>query len=462
MTLRLRIAELLLCYNTGDMTQQVITRFPPSPTGLMHIGNIRSLLFNYLYARKHNGEIVMRFEDTDRERSKQEYADLMLKDLEILGLTYDQGPFYQSQKTDRYTAVIKQLIDEGFAYEAEESNDGSGKVIRFKNPNTEVTVIDCVRGEITIDTTDFGDFVIARSVDNPLYHLTVVVDDIDGGITHVIRGEDHITSTPRQILLIQALGAQVPVYAHLPLIVGDDKKKLGKRHGAVNLSQFLEMGYLPEAVVNQLALLGWNPGDEREIFSLEELVQEFSLARIQKGAATFSYQKLDDINKQHMLRLSEANYKEHAIEFLSDDTRNRFNADKRLFDKVTSSILVERLNKFSDVTQMDRDREFEYLFEKPGIDENLMSFKDEGFDTARKNLAMAADKLEQVSEDQWTIENIKEVLWDWSGEIGRGSVLHPMRTVMTGMQRSPDPFTVAYVLGKKETLVRLRISNENE
>ena len=438
------------------MTNNVITRFPPSPTGLMHIGNIRSLLFNYLYARKNEGEIVMRFEDTDRERSKQEYADLMLKDLEILGLTYDHGPFYQSQKTDRYIDVIKQLMDDGYAYEGEESNDGSGKVIRFKNPNTEVTFLDCVRGEITIDTTDFGDFVIARSIDNPLYHLTVVVDDVDGGITHVIRGEDHITSTPRQILLIQALNAQVPVYAHLPLIVGNDKKKLGKRHGAVNLAQFIEQGYLPEAVINQLALLGWNPGDEREIFTLEELVQEFTLARIQKGAATFSYEKLDDINKQHMARLSDDEYRLHVVSFFSEDTKEKFASDDQKLDRVIQSILRERISKFSEVAQMDADGEFNYLFATPAVDEQLMSFKEEGFEAGKKSVALVADKLETLSGEEWNPEQIKESIWDWSGEIGRGSVLHPMRTILTGMQRSPDPFTVAFVLGREETLTRLR------
>ena len=439
------------------MTDKVITRFPPSPTGLMHIGNIRSLLFNYLYARKHNGEIVMRFEDTDRERSKDEYADQMLKDLEILGLDFDHGPFKQSDKTDRYIAVLKDLIDRGFAYEAEESNDGSGKVIRFKNPNSQVTFTDCVRGDITIDTTDFGDFVIARSMDNPLYHLTVVVDDIDGGITHVIRGEDHITSTPRQILLIQAIGAQVPIYTHLPLIVGDDKKKLGKRHGAVNLSQFLELGYLPGAVLNYLALLGWNPGDEREIFTKDELVAEFSLERVQKGSATFSYQKLDDINRHHIALMDADGQKSMVRDFLTDECKTKFENNSDLFDRALTTIILERLDKFSDVAAMCKEGEFNYLFDQPEIDEELMSFKDEGFDQAKSNLALVVEKLSTISDEDWNVDHIKATLWDWSGEVGRGSVLHPMRTVLTGLGRSPDPFTVAYVLGRDETIKRLSV-----
>jgi len=208
-----------------DNEQKVVTRFPPSPTGKLHIGNIRTLLFNYLFARKVGGEIVMRFEDTDRERSKKEYEDSILKILDKLGLDFDQGPFRQSDRTDRYAEVIEQLINSGNAFEAEESQDGSGnKVVRFKNPNKKITYKDVVKGEITIDTTDFGDFVIARSKTNPIYHLTVIVDDMDMGITHVLRGEDHITSTPRQILMIEALGGVIPTYAHFPLIVGPDKK----------------------------------------------------------------------------------------------------------------------------------------------------------------------------------------------------------------------------------------------
>lgn len=436
--------------------QKVITRYPPSPTGELHIGNIRSLLFNYLYARQHDGEIVMRFEDTDLERSKKEYEGTILRDLEILGLTFDHGPFRQSERTERYQEVIKEFIEKGLAYEGEESNDGSGKVIRFKNPNKEITFRDEVRGDITIDTTDFGDFVIARSMQNPLYHLTVVVDDIDGGITHVIRGEDHITSTPRQILMIEALGGVVPAYAHLPLIVGEDKKKLGKRHGAVTLSEFGKLGYLPEAVVNQLALLGWNPGDEREIFTLDELVSEFSLEKVQKGAATFSYQKLDDINKQHMSRLSQEKLREYIIAFLPDDYAVWFTEHKELSDKIIADVITERISKFWDVGDMATDGELEYFFIRPQIDKDLVTFKDESLEQAQEHVKTLVAKLEGVSDIDWNKEYLKDFLWDWTGEVGRGSVLHPMRTTLSGQKQSPDPFTLAGILGKDETMARLQ------
>ena len=223
-------------------SKKIIVRYPPSPTGKLHVGNIRTLLFNYLFAKRMSGKIVMRFEDTDRDRSKKEHEDNILYILKELGMDFDEGPFRQSERTDRYVEAVEELIKNGYAFEAEESKDGSGdKVIRFKNPNKKVAYNDIVKGEITIDTTDFGDFVIARSKTNPLYHLTVVVDDIDMDITHVIRGEDHTTSTPRQILLIEALDGSVPTYAHLPLLIGPDKKKLGKRHGATSYDEFKKL-----------------------------------------------------------------------------------------------------------------------------------------------------------------------------------------------------------------------------
>ena len=223
--------------------KKIIVRYPPSPTGISHIGNIRSFLFSHLVKERENqdgraGEAILRFEDTDRERSKKEFEEFIIQTFDDLKITYDRGPFRQSDRTEFYTDAIETLMRNGQAFEAEVSEDGSGdKVIRFKNPNQKITFTDKIRGEITIDTTDFGDFVIARSKTNPLYHLTVVIDDIDMGITDVMRGEDHITSTPRQILLIKALGGIIPNYAHLPLIVGDDKKKTWKKAWSCNMTR---------------------------------------------------------------------------------------------------------------------------------------------------------------------------------------------------------------------------------
>ena len=446
--------------NQIDNSEKVIVRYPPSPTGYLHIGNIRSLLFNYLFAKNQGGDVVMRFEDTDRERSSSEFEAFALETLSDLGLGFDRGPFRQSDRTEFYVDAIETLMRNDMAYEAEESKDGSGeKVIRFRNPNKEVTFTDVVRGEITIDSTDFGDFVIARSKTNPIYHLTVVVDDIDMGVSHVIRGEDHITSTPRQILLIEALGGIVPKYAHMPLIVGDDKKKLGKRHGAVTWKEFKDLGYLPEAVVNYIALLGWNEGkgEEKEIYSKEELIDAFSLERINKSPATFSYTKLDDINKQWMLKMDDAAYKTKVLEFLSEEMRAKFESDAELAERVINLVIKERLQKFSELAEMEEQGNLAYFFDRPEVLDEMIVFKDGTPDESKAYLKQVIEKIKDVSEEDWNAENIKELLWVWTDEVGRGQVLHPMRVSLSGAQRSPDPFTLCEVLGKEESLCRLEM-----
>lgn len=429
--------------------KKIIVRYPPSPTGKLHIGNIRTFLFNYLLAKKNDGEIILRFEDTDKERSKKVYEDFTLETLQKLGLTFDRGPFRQSDRLEFYEEALETLIKNGNAFVAEDSKEGSGeKVIRFKNPHKKITFLDSVRGEITIDTTDFGDFVIARSKKNPLYHLTVVVDDLNMGITDIIRGEDHLTSTPRQILLIEALGGNIPQYTHLPLIIGKDKKKLSKRHGAINYSDFEKLGYLPEAIINYLALLGWNPGkgSEQEFFTIEELIKSFSLEGINNSPAMFSYEKLDDLNRQHLLKLNFTDYKKNVSKFLK----------KPVNDKIINLVIKERIKKFSDVSEMEKNGEFDYFLETPKIKKEERNFKDITTTETEKILLEIIEKMKDISEENWQAEKIKEVLWDWSGEIGRGKVLHPMRFSLSGVNRSPDPFILAEILGKKETLKRLK------
>jgi glutamyl-tRNA synthetase len=297
----------------------IVVRFPPSPTGEIHIGNMRTLLFNYLFARKHGGKIVFRFEDTDKERSRKEFEQGMIDGLRTLGLDFDEGPYRQTERVEIYRKYLHLLVEKGLAYEAEQNTAGTGKVIRIKNNEKDIIWNDLVKGEIIINTHTFKDesgnpdLVIARSIDDAIYHFTVVVDDWLMGVTHVIRGDDHTTSTPRQIMIIEALQKLeellheddivmpvVPTYAHLPTIVGEDKKKLSKRNGVTALKSFLDLGYLPETMVNYLALLGWNPGDEREFFTLEELVKEFSFERCQKSPAQFDFKKLDNINKHYL------------------------------------------------------------------------------------------------------------------------------------------------------------------
>ncbi len=439
------------------MNKKIIVRFPPSPTGNLHIGNIRSFLFNYLFAKKNNGEIYLRFEDTDKERSEKKYEEIILNTLKTLGLDFDFGPTWQSQRIEIYQKALEKLIENKNAYFAEESQDGSGeKVIRFKNPNKKIKFNDLIRGEIEIDTSDFGDFVIARSLENPIYHLTVVVDDIESEISHIIRGEDHITSTPRQILLIEALGGEIPEYAHLPLLVGSDGKKLGKRHGAVSWPEFEKDGYLPESLFNYLALLGWNPGggEEQEFFSKEELMEKFSIENINKSPAKFSYEKLDSINKYWMSRLSDEDYKKNVFNFLSEKMLENFNSPKG--QKIISLVLKERVSKFSEILEMEKAGEFDYFFQKPNLENIKINFKDDGDEKTKKILKELYEKLEEISEENFNAKKIKEILWDWSGELGRGSVLHPFRTILSGAEKSPDPFVLAEILEKEETLSRLK------
>lgn len=434
----------------------VITRYPPAPSGEIHIGNLRTMLFNYLLAAQNGGRVVLRFEDTNEEKSDVKYEQIAIDTLNELGLQYDVGPFRQSDRLDIYQKYLQQMLDKDLAYYAEESNDGSGQVIRFRNPNQEITFTDIVRGDITIDTTSFEDFIIARSFDSPLYHFTVVVDDMEMGITHILRGEDHITSTPRQILLIEALGGERPQYAHLPLIVGEDKKKLGKRHGATGWSAFREQGYLPSAFVNHLAFLGWNPGDDREIFTLDELVQEFDINKVGKNPAVYDYTKLDNINRQHLLQLDADYMAEQIVSFLPADVRQQFSDNPTMGEKIMQMVILERINKFGDVTAMADQGEFNMFFVRPKIDADLVQFKDDGLERGRELVSVVIEKLQNIDESNWNKDTLKEALWNWTGEVGRGSVLHPMRTVLSGEQQSPDPFTIAEIIGKSETIERLQ------
>jgi len=312
--------------------KSVTVRIPPSPTGFMHIGTLRMALFNYIFAKQNGGKIILRMEDTDKERSQKEYADDILDGLKWLGLDWDEGPFYQTQRMDIYRAYLQKLIEENKAYhcfcsseeldarrqyqmsrgeapiysgkcaqmsrgEAQNLLDqGEKSVIRFRAENKKIKFNDLVRGEIEFDAALIGDFVIAKNFDSALYNFTAVADDFEMGITHVIRGEDHISNTPKQILIQEALGFPRPVYAHLPIIMGSDRSKLSKRHGAVAVTEYRRQGYLAEALINFTAFLGWNPGTEKEIYSMQELVRDFSFDKVQKGGAVFNPLRLDYLN----------------------------------------------------------------------------------------------------------------------------------------------------------------------
>ncbi len=457
--------------------KNIVTRFAPSPTGFLHVGSARTALFNFLYARKHGGKFILRIEDTDKERSKKEFEDNILDGLKWLGISYDET-YHQSERAGIHKKYLQKMIEDGSAYEAEESKelmearlpsidgsptsinpgkkDGIGEqnqrkaVIRFKNPNTRVKFHDLIRGDIEFDTTDLGDFVIAKNIDTPLFHLAVVVDDFEMGITHIIRGEDHISNTPRQILIQRAIGAQEPQYAHIPLILATDRSKLSKRHGAVSVTEYKEQGYLPEAVVNFLALIGWNPGDEREVFTMEELVKEFSLEKVQKGGAIFNTEKLDWVNKEHLKKLPEEEIKLALKERLPEVPLD-------IIQKITP-IVLERINKWSDIDTMNKNGELEYFFSQPDIDIQKLVWKETPSSDTKKHLERIIKILQGISQENFTAEKTKEAIWDYATGQGRGSVLWPMRYTLSGRDKSPDPFTLAELFGKEETIKRLQVA----
>ena len=345
----------------------VITRYPPSPTGSFHIGSARTALFNYLFAAHTGGKMYLRFEDTDTARSKREYEDDIREGLQWLGITYElPGVFRQSERTHTYRKYLEQLIGKGLAYEAESSDtEQNKKVVRFKNPNIPMTFNDLIRGDISFDTTELDDFIIARSIKDPLYHLSVVIDDYEMGVTHVIRGEDHISNTARQILILEALGFPRPLYAHIPLILAPDRSKLSKRHGAVSVNQYKVEGYLAEAFVNYLALLGWNPGGDQELYSMPELVEKFTLENVQISGAIFNIEKLRWFNKEYLKKMSDDTFGKGALPTLKAAALARgFTWDEKIAVRLLP-LLRERISIWQDITKQIDEGEYDYFFYDP-------------------------------------------------------------------------------------------------
>jgi glutamyl-tRNA synthetase len=359
--------------------------------------------------------------------------------------------FYkQSERTLIYQKYLNELIKKDKAYVSKESGGDRDEVIRFRNPNKTVTFKDLVRGEISFDTTELGDFVIAKSETEPLYHLAVVVDDYEMGITHVIRGEDGISNTPRQILIQEALGAPTPQYAHLPLILGPDKSKLSKRHGAVSLTEFREKGYLDSAIINHLAMLGWNPGTEQEIFTLDELLKEFSIDKVQKGGAVSNEEKLQWFNHEHLKNL--------PTKELNDQIKKRmdkFDISDELLSKL-SPIILERINVYADIDKMIIEGEFDYYFNDPEYESESLIWKKSDKQQTIKHLKEVSRIITNSSdEDLANSDSVKAIIWPYADENGRGDVLWPLRYCLCGVEKSPDPFTLIYILGKEKSLERI-------
>lgn len=437
----------------------VRVRFPPSPTGLCHVGTARMAILNYLFAKKHGGTIVFRSEDTDKERSKKEFEEDIIEQLHWLGLSWDEFA-RTSERIDAHVRAVERLIAENKAYISKEPSkkDPSTEVevVRLRNPGKSITFTDLIRGDITFDTTELADFAIARAVNDPLYHLAVVVDDAEMGVTHVIRGEDHISNTPRQILIQEALGYTRPQYAHYPLHLGADKSKLSKRTGDVAVKSYRERGFLPEAMLNYIAVLGWTPPSEKEILSLQDMIAEFELEDLHKSGAVFDIEKLRWFNRQYLVQMPENTFENTALVMLKNElsARNIPYVEERA--KYLIPIIRERISVWEDLKNAVHEGEFDYYFANPALDLTKIPGKGSDAEKAGAHLQKVKEFLSSLSdEDFQDQEKVKSAVWEYASHEGRAAVLWPLRYALTGKERSPDPFLIASLIGKKETLERI-------
>ncbi|PJB08021.1 glutamate--tRNA ligase [bacterium (Candidatus Gribaldobacteria) CG_4_9_14_3_um_filter_33_9] len=514
----LKRSEALKLIRPGEIR----VRIAPSPTGPLHIGTARTTLFNYLFAKKYKGSFILRIEDTDIGRSTKEFEEDIKQNLKWLGLEWDEGPYRQSERKEIYRKYIEKLLKEKSAYccfcskeELEEQrqykmsigepplysgkcrnltpaqikkNLGQGKpfIIRFNNSQKtdgeKIIFNDLIRGKIEFNKTLLGDFAIAKSLDAPLYNLVVVIDDFKMKITHIIRGEDHISNTPKQILLQKVLKLPQPKYAHLPLILGPDKSKLSKRHNTVAVSKYRKDGYLPEALINFMVLLGWNPKDNREIFSLPSLIKEFTFEGIQKAGAIFNISKLDWINGFYIRQKSIKKLTELCLPYLIEkglvepifkteqyppayggkiitpsyqisETRENINFEN--LEKIIN-LYQERLKKLSEIVELT-----DFFFRlKLNYPKELLRWKDMTDKEIKESLDKLTKVLGKIKEKNWTALNLEEILLKevkaGRASKDRGYLLWPLRVALTGKKTSAGPFEIAEILGKEKTLKRIK------
>jgi glutamyl-tRNA synthetase len=454
----------------------VRTRFAPSPTGVLHLGSVRTALFCWLYARHHNGQFILRIEDTDRERSTEENVDAILEGMAWLGLNVDEGPYFQTQRFDRYREVIKQWLSEGKAYhcyctkeeldklreeqmasgghvryngrcrERTELREGVQPVVRFKSPRDgQVVVDDQVRGSVVFENTQLDDLIIARSDGSPTYNFSVIVDDYDMNITHVIRGDDHLNNTPRQINMLTALGAEPPVYAHLPMILGPDGAKLSKRHGAVDIREYEEEGYLPEAMLNYLVRLGWSHGDQ-ELFTVDEMIKLFDIKDVNQSASSFNPEKLLWINQQHILKMPPEALGEALMPYLIKagldpaDGPDPIHIAEGFHERAETLLHMAASARYcyEDFEEIDAKSAKKHL--RPVILEPLRA---------------ARERLAEIK--HWGQTAIQEVIEGVAADfdLNLGKIGQPIRVAVTGGPISPPIDVILWLVGRERTLRRL-------
>lgn len=476
---------------------EVRVRFAPSPTGYLHIGGARTALFNWLFARKMGGKLILRIEDTDTERLKEDSVSQILTSLKWLGLNWDEGPeaggecgpYYQSERRELYSKYAQQLLDEGKAYycfctpadlEAEREKQRAAKQpfryartcrdldpevakaraaagepysVRIKIPTEgSITVHDLIHGDVTFNMDQFDDFVIVKSNGMPTYNFAVVVDDHLMGMTHVLRAEEHLSNTPKQLLIYEALGFEPPKFGHMPMILAPDRSKLSKRHGATSVEEFRAQGYLPEAIINYLTLLGWGPGDEREIFTLEETVKLFELEQMSKKAAVYDTKKLTWMNGQYLSELPLGKILPEAETFFIKDglvTKEWLAENKEYFAKLvdTVRVRVKTLQEVADASAyFFKDVE---AYDEKGVAKH---FKPEAAELLEKCIAaLEADEVFDLTSTEAIYNKIAA-----DNGLALGKVIHPTRLALTGRTVSPGMFDVMVLLGKEKTLARMR------
>lgn len=502
---------------------KIRVRFAPSPTGFLHIGGARTALFNYLFAKKNQGVFILRIEDTDTKRSTLEFEKQIYEDLKWLKIEWDEGPqhnlslkngigpYKQSERLSIYAKYIEKLLNENKAYycfcsqeelesqkqyqmsigetphylgkcanlSKEAINDyltqKKPSVIRFRIHSKKISFNDIIRGEIEFDTSLMGDMVIAKNIHAPLYNFVNVIDDFEMKISHIIRAEEHISNTPKQILIQEALEFPMPQYAHLSLVLAPDKTKLSKRHGAVSVSEYCQQGYLSEALVNFIALLGWNPGTEKEVYSMDALIKDFSLERVQKGGAVFNIKRLDYLNGLYIRQKSIEELTEMCIPYLINSeliikTENNFEIQEtkekislEALGKIVS-IYQERLKKLSEISELT-----DFFFKgKLKYDKDLLKWKEMSNQEIKDSLDKSEEILSKIEKESFNKENLEKILLieadkeksDESISLprsrDRGRLLWPLRVALTNKQASVSPFEVAEILGKEKTIKRIK------
>ncbi len=461
----------------------VKTRFAPSPTGYLHVGGARTALYSWLFAKNQGGEFVLRIEDTDLERSTQEAVDAILEGMTWMGLDWDEGPYYQTKRFDRYNEMVDKLLAEDKAYKCyaskelldeiraeQEANkemprydanhpkikavndaakDGDPCVVRFRNPKQGSVVFDDqIRGRIEISNSQMDDLIIRRTDGSPTYNFCVVVDDWDMGITHVVRGEDHINNTPRQINIYEALGAPVPVFAHCAMILGDDGAKLSKRHGAVSVMQYRDEGYLPNALNNYLVRLGWSHGDQ-EVFSREEMIEHFSLSAISKSASAFNTDKLNWLNN-HYIKTSDPEYVAKHLEWHLDNQKLSTENGPAITEVI--KLVGERCNTLVELVEQIRYFYEDFAeFEAGAAKKHLRG-------VAKGPLELALNKVEAL--DDWNTQALHGVIAQVCEEleIGMGKIGMPLRVAVTGGGQSPSVDAVMQLVGKERVVSRIKMA----